>query len=72
MQSINGQKEEEKEAPSLEVLVYWPTTLDGTDYFPDRAIAVMEATRKAPDELLDASWACDGYAAEIDAELRRN
>jgi hypothetical protein len=51
----------------------WPLVLVLEDsYYPDRAPLVLGAMRAATDELVDASAACDGYAAEIDAHLRQN
>ena len=58
---------------SAEVLNWWPVVIILEDsYYPDRAPLVLGAMQAVTDELVDASQACDGYAAEIDAHLRQN
>ena len=55
------------------VLNWWPLVVILEDcYYPDTASQVLGAMAAASDELVDASAACDGLAAQIDAQLRQN
>jgi hypothetical protein len=56
-----------------EVINYWPVMVVVEDvYCPQRAQMVLEAMATTTDALIDASAACDGYAAELDAQTRQN
>lgn len=55
------------------VLNWWPLVLVLEDsYYPDRAPLVLGVMQNISDDLIGASAACDGYAAQLDAESRLN
>ena len=58
---------------SAKVLNFWPLVLILEDsYYPDRAQELLQVAADLDDLLVDASAACDGLAAQIDAQLRQN
>ena len=57
----------------LKVINSWPLVLIVEDsYYPNAAEYVLEMMAECSDALVDASAACDGLAAQIDAEARQN
>jgi len=51
----------------------WPVIIVVEDvYCPQTAQLILDAMMTATDAQIDASAACDGYAADLDAQARQN
>ena len=56
-----------------ETINAWPLVLVVEDsFYPESTPLVLGAMHAVTDELVDASAACDGFAALLDAETRQN
>jgi hypothetical protein len=52
---------------------YWPLVLIVEDcYVPALAQSALDACAALDSETIAAGWVCDAFAAEVDAESRRN